>query len=92
MSPSKKFLLVLTIAILPALPVMAQLLQPAQPQISTVPCDAFQHNPDGSWSPLHRVTITGPNGQVTMGPGVAFRPGVAFMGIDMATVLNRQCP
>jgi len=68
---------------------MAQLQQPQQQQ--TIPCNAFQKNPDGSWSPTRQVTISGPNGQGTMNPGVSFRPGVAFMGIDMATALEQQC-
>jgi hypothetical protein len=50
-------------------------------------CSDFVRNPDGSWSPVRVITLNG----VTMGPGVAFSPGVAFGGVDLATILNRQC-
>ncbi len=41
----------------------------------------FQVNPDGSVSPRMQVTIGG----VTMGPGVAFRSGASFSGVDVAS-------
>ena len=51
-------------------------------------CADFQRNLNGSWSPLHQVTING----VTMGgPGVAFTEGVSFGGGDLGAALNRQC-
>lgn len=59
---------------------------PASAQ-SGLTCADFQHNSDGSWSPVHPVTING----VTMGPGVAFREGVSFGGVDLAAALNKQC-
>jgi hypothetical protein len=43
---------------------------PGQPTGLT--CMDFQHNPDGSWSPIHPVRV----GSVMMSPGVAFNPGV----------------
>lgn len=55
-------------------------------------CQDFQKNPDGSWTPLSQITITGPNGTIRMGSGVAFRSGVAFGGVDLAANLDRQCP
>src|SRR2546430_1854111 len=55
-------MLALGIVLLPALPAAAQ----SQPQTTLVPCDAFQKNPDGSWSPLRQVVIAGPNGPVTV--------------------------
>jgi hypothetical protein len=57
-------------------------------QNAPLTCADFARNPDGSWSPLVPVTI----GAVTMGPGVRFTPGVSFGGIDLASILNRQCP
>jgi hypothetical protein len=50
-------------------------------------CSDFQHNADGSWSPRHAVRVNG----VTMGPGVAFRAGVGFGGVDLAATLNQRC-
>jgi hypothetical protein len=57
----------------------------AQPQLT---CADFRHNPNGSWTPLHPVTLGG----VSMGAGVAFSEGVQFGGIDLAAALNKQCP
>lgn len=75
-----------------ASPVMAQntFTQPPAQGGPNVPltCADFQRNADGSWSPLHPVTING----VTMGgPGVQFREGVSFGGVDLAAALNKQC-
>jgi hypothetical protein len=47
-------------------------------------CADFQHNPDGSWSPLKAMTITAPNGQIQAGPGVSFTAGLPIRGVDVA--------
>jgi hypothetical protein len=60
----------------------------ASAQNRPLTCADFVRNPDGSWSPVAPVLIKG----VTMGPGVAFRPGVSFGGVDLASILERQCP
>jgi hypothetical protein len=58
----------------------------------TFDCSNFRHNEDGSWTPLSQITITIQNGsRVSMGPGVSFRPGVQFSGIDIAELLNQKC-
>ena len=80
-------ILVLGIVLLWALPAAAQV----QPQTTLVPCDAFQKNPDGSWSSVRQVVIAGPNGQVTVSPGTSVWSGVAFMGIDLGSRLDQQC-
>ena len=80
-------ILVLGIVLLWALPAAAQV----QPQTTLVPCDAFQKNPDGSWSSVRQVVIAGPNGPVTVNPGTSYWVGVAFMGIDLASRLEQQC-
>jgi hypothetical protein len=46
---------------------------------------SFRRNANGSWTPLKTVTIGG----ITVGPGVAFTPGVAFSGLDLAALLNQ---
>jgi hypothetical protein len=50
-------------------------------------CADFSRNPNGSWSPVRVIHLNG----ITMGPGVAFSPGVYFGGVDLATILNQQC-
>jgi hypothetical protein len=46
--------------------------------------DYFVQHPDGSWEPRQPVTIQGPTGQISLNPGVRFRRGVLFMGVDVA--------
>jgi hypothetical protein len=41
--------------------------------------EIFRQNPDGSLEPLKRIRL----GQVELGPGVRFTPGVKFGGIDI---------
>ena len=87
-SVTKVFGVLATVVGLMAAPAFAE---PAKTTTAPPPppltCADFQHNADGSWTPLHAVTIGG----VTMGPGVAFREGVSFGGLDLAAALNKQC-
>lgn len=55
-------------------------------------CQCFQRNPNGTWTCLQAVTISGPNGQIGIGPGMTFSRGVAFMGVDLAAWLDDNCP
>jgi len=50
-------------------------------------CRNFVRNPNGSWSPVRKISIR----KITIGPGVQFTPGVYFGGIDLAALLNRRC-
>jgi len=78
----------LTIALVSALPAAAQIPQPATTKLS---CNAFKKNPDGSWSPVQLVTISGPNGRLAMNSLYTLRQGVPVMGLDIATMLDQQC-
>lgn len=66
---------------------------PAPAPVLDIPCDGFARNPDGSWTPTRDVNIPNPAGAgvVTVGSAVSFRPGVPFLGLDLAGVLERQC-
>src|SRR5665213_3099985 len=79
------------VALLAASPVLAQPAPSPAPAPTATPqpltCADFRHNPDGSWSPLHPVTIGG----VTMGTGTSFNPGVQMGGVDLAASLNAHC-
>ena len=50
-------------------------------------CSDFKLNPNGSWSPLHPVTV----GDVTISQKAAFLPGAKIGDVDLATLLNAQC-
>ena len=52
--------------------------------------DFLIEHPDGSYEPKQRITVTGPNGNVTLNRGVRFKPGVRFMGIDITEILDQE--
>jgi hypothetical protein len=45
----------------------------ALPRYEGLTCANFKQNPDGSWTPVKRVTIVGPNGEFKVEPGQKFR-------------------
>jgi hypothetical protein len=52
--------------------------------------NAFWRNDDGSWICIDPITIEHPAGRVQVSPGTTIRPGVPFMGIDLARWLEEQ--
>ena len=56
-----------------------------------IPCDAFKKNPDGSWTTVKAVTITGSTGQIQIAPGQTFKKKVLFMGVDLVALLEANC-
>jgi hypothetical protein len=69
---------------------------PAQPPQSPAPptlasihlaCSDFKHNADGSWSPLHSLSVLG----ATMNTGASFNTGAVFNEVDLPGLLNKEC-
>jgi hypothetical protein len=60
---------------------------PPSPAPYSPKCSDFRLNPDGSWSPVHSVTV----GDVTISQKAAFLPGSKIGDVDLATLLNTQC-
>ena len=52
--------------------------------------DLVRQHPDGSYEFKQMVTVSGAGGLVTLGPGVRFRAGVKFMGVDIAELLEQE--
>ena len=52
--------------------------------------DMLIAHPDGSYEPKRSITIAKANGRVTLNPGVRFRAGVKFMGIDITEILDQE--
>ena len=52
--------------------------------------NAFWRNEDGSWICIDPITIDHPRGRIEVCPGTTLRPGVSFMGIDLAKWLDEQ--
>ena len=51
---------------------------------------AFWRNEDGSWICIDPVTIDHPKGRMEVSPGTMLKPGVPFMGVDLAKWLDDQ--
>jgi hypothetical protein len=88
----KGFVLIVGFGLFALPSAQAQFAQPLPlaPQ-SSVPCDAFHKNENGTWSPTRQVTITSPNGSISIGPGVSFGSGVQFAGINLYVLLEQNC-
>jgi hypothetical protein len=70
-----------------AQPVLAQESLPDGP----VACDAFQRGPNGSWTAVRPATIS-PNGvRLHLAPGQTFAKNQFIGGIEVTTVLDRNC-
>jgi hypothetical protein len=50
-------------------------------------CSDFKHNADGSWSPLHALTVRG----ATMNLGASFNTDAYFNDVDLPGLLNKEC-
>ena len=60
-----------------------------------ISCRDFRMNSDGSWSPLRRVTLFGPNGPFTVEPDEVLRlsfQGTTNYGVKIAEILRDNCP
>jgi len=55
------------------------------------PCTAFQVQPNGMLAVVQSVTLTGPNGQITVNPGASFSPGVLWMGVNLYALYQQNC-
>jgi hypothetical protein len=50
---------------------------------------AFERNPDGSWTCQAHVTLYGPQGRIQIVPGNTFSAGTLVMGVDVAQLLEQ---
>jgi hypothetical protein len=48
----------------------------------------FKRNHDGSWTCVAESTIQRHSGRIQVMPGSTFLPGVKFMGVDLADLLD----
>ena len=62
-------------------------LQPA----AKITCQNFSKNPDGSWNSIVSGDIVEPDGTIRFPPGMTFRKGITFYGIDVVAMLDQQC-
>ena len=64
----------------------------ARAQSGDLPCDAFAKNADGSWYATRNVDIPGTGQSLTIRQGSILRPGAAIRGLDLASMLDKECP
>jgi hypothetical protein len=57
-----------------------------------LPCDAFAKNAEGLWYATRNAEIGGVGGRLVIRQGSVLRPGAAIRGLDLATMLDEQCP
>ncbi len=64
------------------------------PREMGISCRDFRLNSDGSWTPVRKVTILGPNGPFTVEPDEVFRiqlQGTTNYGVKIAEILRDMC-
>ena len=54
-------------------------------------CDAFQKNPDGSWTSIKAVLLKMGNRTISIGQGITFKRGEPFLAVDVAEWLDEHC-
>jgi hypothetical protein len=64
----------------------------AQSEPEGITCDAYQNNPDGSWTTLRNVEIKAAAATVRLPAGMTFGRRMLHIGqIDLAEALERKC-
>ena len=62
-----------------------------QRTLDSLPYDAFEQNPDGSWQPVRRMVIElEGTGRISVGPWMVFKRGRKLMGHDIARWLDEM--
>ena len=86
-----RMLLAAALALLPAGGALAQITVGQPAPVGPLTCGDFIRNPNGTWSPMHPVTIPGQSMAITIGPATELRPGPVFPGAQLAATLNANC-
>lgn len=55
-------------------------------------CSKFARNDDGSWRVIQALEIRGPQGRIDFTPNETYTEGHEKMGLDLAKLLNANCP
>ena len=60
-------------------------------QTIKVNCQTFRRNPDGTWGSILTADINTATGSIRLPPGMTFKKGRTFSGVDVVTVLEQTC-
>ena len=55
------------------------------------PCDAFKVQPNRRLEVVRSVAVTGPNGKMTLNPGISFGPEGQYMGANIFELYRKSC-
>ena len=66
-------------------------LDPRPPIRADVQCADFRRV-DGGWRSLQAIQLSGPRGPIKLADGQVVAPGAYVEGLDLASMLERQCP
>ncbi len=81
--------------ILTATPVAAQfaLPHPPPPSQTGIHCEDFRQKSNGSWTPIRKVILVGPQGPFAVEPEESFgiETGGNLFNLKIAQILNDQC-
>ena len=67
------------------------LAQNVAPSDGPIACGDFQRGPNGAWSVLRPTTISAQGVQLNVTPGQTFAKNQFVGGIEVTTVLDRNC-
>jgi hypothetical protein len=81
------------VLISPAIPAAAQSRVFFDPALRAegIFCRDFQRNPDGSWSPIRKVTILGTSGPFSVEPYEKFNLDSTVMSVNISEILDSRC-
>ena len=71
--------------------IVASIGTQAVAQSGGFPCDAFKVQPNGRLEVVRPVTITGPNGKMTLNSGISFGPEGLYMGANIFELYQKNC-
>ena len=54
-------------------------------------CEAFQKNPDGTWTSIKATALKVGNRTIAISEGITFKRGQPFMFVDVAEWLDEHC-
>ena len=71
--------------------IVASIGTQAVAQSGGFPCDAFKVQPNRRLEVVRPVTITGPNGKMTLNSGISFGPEGLYMGANIFELYRKSC-
>lgn len=78
--------------LIPIFIVLAPVIFDAHAVDSSLSCDAFKVQPNGSVTVVKLTLLATPYGKITLQPGMSFDTKIKLMGLDVYGLYHRVCP